>query len=228
MKKIILITLVFGAILFSGCASKQAKFLETSNHHTRMATSINIDPVGRSIVVGTQDYDMDKVSPVQNLAIAFKKIAKEIDSDEFILEPGHEVPIMITNFKDLVSYCYPENKGVDADAYTEGSTSLEDKCNFGTWATNKNLVMVSVKTAKKSLAVGTWNKQQVLNDPFIDQLIKNAKKDSETHNIMFFKTNAISGFIYKNPEKREHFMEFLMKNYPKKYEHSKGYIDNLE
>ncbi len=210
MKKIIFIAMAIGIVLFSGCSSKQPKLLLSKDKRT---------------VLGTQDYDSSNVSTVQNLAIALKKVVKESNSENFTLLPGHEVPVMITNFKDLVSYCYPENEGVDADAYTEGSTSLENKCHFGTWSTNNNIVVLGIKSSEKSLAVGTWSREQVLKDKFLNELIKNAKKDSESKEIKFY-LDQPAALTSSDPKKRESFMKYILKKYPK--ENASFEIDNLE
>ena len=210
MKKIVLITMALGMVLFSGCASKQPKLLLSTDKRT---------------VLGTQDYDSSNVSSVQNLAIALKKVVKESKLENFTLLPGHEVPVMITNFKDLVSYCYPENEGVDADAFTDGSTSLENKCQFGTWSTNNNIVVVGIKSSEKTLGIGTWSREQVLKDKFMNELIKNAKKDSELKEIKFY-LDQPAAFTSSDPKRRETYIKHIMNKYPK--ENNSFEVDNLE
>jgi len=168
MKKVMILVAALVTIMVSGCSTKTPGPMVVQNFNTQIS------------VKGSYDFDMDKVSPVQNLAIALKKIAKDLKKENvkyFILQKKLQVPPMITKFDDMISYCFPENKGFNSEAWTAGSTSLEDKCKIKTSEnTTNNDIVIEVYVVDKNFARGTWVVDDILNNKNIDKYIEEAKK----------------------------------------------------
>jgi len=166
MKKVMILVAALVAILVSGCSSKKPGpmlIVETQKNQIAVEGS----------------YDFDKVSPAQNLAIAMKKIAKELKKRNvkyFVLDKKLQVPPMITNFEDMINYCYPENEGFNKDAWTAGSTSLENKCKLKDFNIFGNDIIVKVYVSDKNLGMGTWVVDDILKDKNMNKYIEEAKK----------------------------------------------------
>jgi len=206
MKKVMILVVALVAIMVSGCSTKTPGPMVVQNFNTQIA------------VKGSYDFDMDKVSPVQNIAIALKKIAKDLKKENvkyFILQKKLQVPPMITNFDDMISYCFPENKGFNAEAWTAGSTSLEDKCKIKTSEnTTNNDIVIEIYVVDKNFARGTWVVDDILNNKNIDKYIEEAKK-------------AVGKDIYFSNSKTMFSIKYLRKGkLAKKIERNK-YKENL-
>jgi len=176
MRNIFLFSLVLITLFATGCSTKVAEPMVVWKKEARVGSDLFFE------VKGTYDYN--NVSTPQNLAIAMKRAAlhlKEEGFTHFTLIRKTGVPPMITNFKDLISYCYPENEGFGSDSFTAGSTSLESKCNLRVspdqFESSDNRIYLEIKSRKKSFAFGTWEIDQVLNDKDLNKYISEAKKE---------------------------------------------------
>lgn len=183
MKILISTILSLTTFIFSGCGTTASGPFLVKQYH------LNSDKKEIVIPMGSYDADMSKVSPAQNLAIIIKKSAKvlkEKNINYFTIDALNKVPPMITNFSDLVQYCYPENKGTNANSWTAGSTSLEDKCELKIYkSTTNNDVWIKVIESEKNLQVGTWSVQEVLNDKTLNAYIQSAKLTAKNQDIAF-------------------------------------------
>jgi len=172
MKKIMILVAALVAIMVSGCSTKTPGPMVVKKENNSVITSV--------VVVGSYDFDMDKVSPAQNVAIAMKKAVLELKKQNvkyFTMDDYMQVPPMITNFEDMINYCFPENEGFNANAWTAGSTSLENKCRIKTSEKlNNNDVVIKLHSAEKNLGTGTWVVDEVLKDKNLDKFIKEALK----------------------------------------------------
>ena len=180
MKNLVLVLIAAIAFLMSGCSSKEIQ-IEYAN---------NIEGYSQSVYhSGTVYDDMDVASPAQNLAIMFYNAAKEVKSsgyNEFVIDKFYQVPPMITKFDDIVSYCYPENGGNTAEDWTSKSSSLEDKCsNFKLKrSTTDNSVRLRLVIKKrKSIGLGHWKADEILENKNIKEMIANVRKNLKEEEI---------------------------------------------
>ena len=172
MTKITILLMILITVFFSACSTKTPGPMVVKKENNSIVTTV--------VVVGSYDFDMGKVSPAQNVAIAMKKAVLELKKQNvkyFTIDDYMQVPPMITNFEDMIHYCFPENKGFDADAWTAGSTSLENKCRIKTSEKlNNNDVIIKLHSAEKNLGTGTWVVNEVLKDEKLNKFIKEALK----------------------------------------------------
>lgn len=191
MKSLIISLLISTiALTFSGCGGAQVTPMKLSSEHVNHSTQKNKSFV---FVMGSYSRgNMNVVSPAGNLAFMFYKAAKEFKKmgvKYFTLVPDRKVPMVITNFKYLINYCYPNNTTYNAEGWNNGSSSLEDKCNFQEplYVDKKlndpnNRVFVGMTESKMNPFVPTWSVEQVLHDPMIKEFIKNAKSKIKGNN----------------------------------------------
>lgn len=135
---------------------------------------------------GDLSYDGDAVSPVQDLAYEFQLAAEFFKSNGikyFKLGRDMNVPFILTNFDDVVAYCYPDNAGYRAGDFEVKSTSLETgKCKtsmkFTQGSVGAQALFIAVPEEKMNLAQPVWSVDQVLNDPSIRKYIETAYSDN--------------------------------------------------
>lgn len=177
MKKIISLVISAVAIfLMTGCSAKLENigYMESSD---------------TAIFLGTYENDMDIVSPAQNLAITMRKgalILQKNGYDEFIILDSLGVSTIITNFDDMISYCFPENEGNDANAWTRGMTSLQNKCRLlagGLSDNHVNMYMMGVK--EKNIDIGAWKIKDILDNKNIKDMILRARAKNDNKDITF-------------------------------------------
>jgi len=87
---------------------------------------------------------------------------------------------IITNFKDLERYCFPE---------VEGLSSLEEKCKLS--AGNDVVKLWFMGVEKRKITSYYWSVEQVLNDPLINKYRDSALKDFENKTISFEQVKRI-------------------------------------
>jgi hypothetical protein len=163
MKIKFIFSLIVVFLMTTGCSTKKAGpmlFNSESNSSNKTV-----------IIKGSYDLDLDKVSPVHNIAIALKKLALHFKSENvqyFTLNPSLQVPPIITKYEDLSRYCYPESVNED--------TNFEEKCKITFDRKRlKNDIIIVASSSEKNFGVGTWSVEQVLNDSKIDAAIKEVK-----------------------------------------------------
>jgi len=89
---------------------------------------------------------------------------------------------IITNFKDLERYCFPE---------VEGLTSLEEKCKLSAGNDVVKLWFIGVEKQTLSPDRYYWSVEQVLNDPVISKFRNSALKDFDNKTISFEQVKRI-------------------------------------
>ena len=89
---------------------------------------------------------------------------------------------IITNFKDLERYCFPE---------VEGLTSLEEKCKLSAGNDVVKLWFIGVEKQTLSPNRYYWSVEQVLNDPVIKKYRDSALKDFDNKTISYQKVKRI-------------------------------------
>ncbi len=215
MKNIVILIAALVAILLTGCGAKAPK------------PFLIIERESSVVSLGSYNDDIDKVSPVQNLAIQMKRAAKVLKKNgytTFKLDMIHNIPHIITNFDDLVKYSFPENEGNEASSWTAGSTSLGDKGNFKiSRNTSNNQVYLEIYAADNVMTAGTWSIKDVLENKNLNLLIKNAKVEGT--DIRFYKDLIVSGTL-KAKDK-----EFSTKNTYKSLKdklEKESFVDNLD
>ena len=89
---------------------------------------------------------------------------------------------IITNFKDLERYCFPE---------VEGLTTLEDKCFLSAGNDVVKLSFFGVTKQRLSQSIYYWSAEQVLNDPLVHKYRNSALKDFDDKTISFEEVKRI-------------------------------------
>lgn len=167
--KLLSISIILLTIILSGCSLTPKPIL-----YEEATTYVSME--------GSFNPDIDIVSVPQNIGILLKKSAKIAKSKgiKYITFDSIEgVPPMITNFSDLIRYCYPKNNGPSASDWKGKSSSLEQKCNFkAKTSTLRNEVSMKVLFTDKNFIMGTWSVDQILEDKYLQKFIDIARKDS--------------------------------------------------
>lgn len=167
MKYITTLFLLASIALFTGCAGASPEPLKTAKMRSQKSFVI-----AGNIGAGT---DLD------NTAIALYEAAlhfKKNNMPYFILNARvNQLDKVITNFQDLVDYCYPS---------ISGKSSLEDKCNLTYFDTD--IVRFSFRGYFEPIPDRfTWSVEQVLNDPLLNKH-RNAALASFTDKTITYET----------------------------------------
>lgn len=199
LKNILTISLIIlVSAFFSGCSTKNQfdpiKRHYWTNDKTNEITSISYK--------GTYNTEKNEVSEIQNIAISLQNAANELNNKKikyFTLSGSNKLPQFITNFQNLVNYCYPDNGGSKAQDFGNKSTSLENKCMFKkNKNSNSNSISIEIVVENKTnFTKPTWSVKQVLKDPVINEYINNAKKDSNNKEILFQRNKETEEFLKK-------------------------------
>jgi hypothetical protein len=175
MKIIIYITMAIGIMLsMTGCGAAKSPIPMVQYQ------GVSENGIGFK---GSINEDEDKASIVQNLAIQIREAAKVMKSrgyNYFYILPQFGVPSMIVDMKSLVSYCYPESNGFNAENIDSGSSSLEEKCKVKYKENGATSYFKGVK--EPIFNQPTWSVKEVLKDEFIENFIKAALQDGEYEN----------------------------------------------
>jgi len=175
MKYIYNLTLTVFTLFFIGCAGNEPIVKGMSENYV--------------FISGTHSLSDGDVSEVNNLAIFINEAAtmfKEENIKYFYIK-NKEISPVITNFDNLVSYCYPDNDGYTASDFGDKSTNLERKCLYfqelltnGTvyWQNENKIVIGLVGLKEADTNRPTWVVEDVLNDPLIKKYIESAIKES--------------------------------------------------
>jgi hypothetical protein len=178
MKSIILSALMVSTtIILSGCATKEAA-PENMIHESSKPSAFAEQNLGNTVIY--QGWVADpKIVPqttLQNAAIEFKLAAQHFKSlgiKYFTLSPKHNVPFMITHFKDMAAYCYPANAGYSYNEINAAKTQLESgKCSIGANKDGPNGAQIWFIGKEDKEGLPVWSVEQVLNDEVIDQYIQ--------------------------------------------------------
>lgn len=182
MKKIIILCISILAIILSGCggaspepikAMPSVKTSKSGNKWIRVSADI-----------GTGDLQN---AELENTAILLYEAAakyKQNGIKHFVIRNKKKTQLLdiITNFKDLERYCFPQ---------TEGLTTLEDKCKLS--AGNDVVKLWFVGVQKQTLGQNSfyWSVDQVLNDSLINKYRDSALKDFDNKTISYKEVNII-------------------------------------
>lgn len=177
----ITVALLVLVLISSGCSNKQV-LPNSLSYHSYVK---NYDIVFRT----TLHLDEDVVSVIQNAAAEIEAAAiwaRDRNSSYFIIDPKHRIPFMITNFKDLVDYCYPSNNGFHAREFDSKDSNLESgKCKIEYKFTDTDAVGAKIhfwsrKHPQNNMPV--WSVDQVLSDPYIQKYKKALIEDAKFKN----------------------------------------------
>ena len=171
MKKVLFLAIgILMAVLFSGCAGKQVE------PNPVCITNEGVSKSSITINVSLSKKTSDKVSVIQEVAIAIKKAAEEFNKGgyEYFDIDSKSVPTLITNIEDLNAYCFPGNNGFHINETK--STSLEgEQCKK-----IRSFIGVSLSFYPKkepTFNKPSWSVKEVLSNKNIDRYIEAALKD---------------------------------------------------
>jgi hypothetical protein len=172
-------------VLLSGCTSQPNTF----KTYAIKGNDVMIVILAGSMEVSSSDTELE----VQNSAILIKEAArafKQHNMKYFTLGAG-KVPPMITNVKDLVSYCYPTYKN---------DTSLEEKCDLAPTFNNSyvRFTFTGTKKRKEALNSFVWSVEEVLSDPYTDKIIDEALESYDKKIFRYKKDTRVIKYLKKN------------------------------
>jgi hypothetical protein len=167
------------ALVVAGCGGVEAK-----PPAERTPLTIEERSVGNLIVMeGRIAYD--NTTAIQAAALLLRETAKKMKEkgNEYFVMNNKFVNPMTTTFSELVAYNYPDNAGPYFKDYAQKSTGLETDKKLRELiykeGSSKGFRIQANGWKKPLLETPTWNVEQVLNDPLIDEYIQAGYEDAE-------------------------------------------------